>query len=424
MEGKGRARGYILALCMFMSGCAGKELHTDITEDVHITLECPGYGTRASLPEEDVIRNLNILIFENGKVEETIWKDDMTGNGNVRAETSLVIGRTYTIAAIANLGRKLAIEDLSQWEQATVSLQDSDGYRNGIPMCAIAEDIKVSKGTSVRMELIRLTAKISLRIDRSRLSGDVSMTVTGVRIGNCPRYASLTSPSKAASRHDVFETGFELTEDQCTVLNNIGYHGLSGEASVYMLENMQGDFPHSIEEDEEKVLDLDDPLAGKASFIEIEMEYRSSGLISYDSPLIYRFYLGDNVGNLDVERNCHYRFTIIPEDDGLAGNGWRVDKSGIGPSTPVFTMHPGDYVEGHVGDTLRIWCECYPKTAPFDPGYEELDYDKSRGIYDYRVDEDGHGVTLYLKKPGTGIVYMSAGYPIDRSGMTIVYVLP
>ena len=85
---------------------------------------------------------------------------------------------------------------------------------------------------------------------------------------------------------------------------------------------------------------------------------------------------------------------------------------------------PGDFVEGHVGDTLRIWCECYPRTSPFDPGYEELDFDKDRGIYDYKVDEDLHGVTLYLKKPGTGIVYMSAGEPINREEMVIVTVYP
>ena len=146
--------------------------------------------------------------------------------------------------------------------------------------------------------------------------------------------------------------------------------------------------------------------------------------MSYDSPLLYRVYLRDGLRSLDVERNCHYHITVIPEDDGLSGGGWRVDKSGIGPSTPLFKMHPGNYVEGHVGDTLRIWCECYPKTAPFDPGYEELNYDKSRGIYDYAVDDDGHGVTLYLKKAGTGIVYMSAGAPINQSGMVIVYVNP
>ena len=161
-----------------------------------------------------------------------------------------------------------------------------------------------------------------------------------------------------------------------------------------------------------------------ASYVEMSIDYSSSELISYDSPLIYRFHLGENAVNLDIERNSHYHITILPENDGLSGDGWRVDKSGIGPSTPTFAMYPGEYVEGHVGDTIRVWCECYPKTSPFDPGREELEYDRQRGIYGYTIDEDNHGVTLYLRKPGTGIVYMSAGAPINRSGMVLICVNP
>ena len=183
---------------------------------------------------------------------------------------------------------------------------------------------------------------------------------------------------------------------------------MSEEVSLYMPENMQGTVPSE----------------ETASFVEMEIDYRSSELISYDSPLIYRFYLTDDDGSHDVGRNCHYHIAVAPEGDGLSQTGWRIDKSGIGPVIPLFRMHPGEYAEGHVGDSLRIWCECYPRTAPFDPGYEELNFDKGRGIYDYRVDDDGHGVTLYLKRPGSGIVYMSAGEPINRSGMVLVKVKP
>jgi hypothetical protein len=377
-------------------------------------------SVRSVGPDEVNITDISLMIFdENGNAEECIWLP----SGKTSYSTDLLTNKKYTFCACANFGHQVYADHIEELQEISFYMAYPDEYREGIPMAA-KEEILITENCKIEISLKRLMARISLRMDRSRLDEDVEMYVSSIRIGNCPRYASLSPPSKAGSRHDVFETGFELTEDQCVALNSSSYQGLSGEVSVYMLENMQGEFPHIIGEDEEKVLEKDDPLAEKASFIEIEMDYKSSALISYDSPLIYRFYLGDSIGNLDVERNCHYRFTIIPEDDGLAGNGWRVDKSGIGPSTPLFIMHPGDYVEGHVGDTLHIWCECYPKTAPFDPGYEELNFDKSRGIYDYKIDGDGHGVTLYLKKAGTGIVYMSAGYPINKSGMTIVRVIP
>lgn len=428
MGRKGRAGCCILAsagILWCIASCTEIDRVTDGSyESVIITLSGPTFDTRAAIPDDEAINDLNLIIIEGESTEEIIWKENLKKSPEHKFDVRLVKGRTYTVAAIANLGRRLDIRSYEELKELTVELQESDGYRNGIPMSAVCEDIRIGNSTSISMELVRMAAKISLKIDRSRLSKEVQMEVKGVRIGNYPRFVNIMAPSMATCLSDVFQTGFELTPQQCSPLNDTGQHGLSSEVSVYMPENMQGSFPYMIEEDEEKILDEDDPLADRASFIEIEMEYKSSDMISYDSPLIYRFYLGDGVRSLDIERNCHYRFTVVPEDDGLSGNGWRVDKSGIGPSTPVFIMHPGNYVEGHAGDSLHIWCECYPRTSPFDIGKEELDFDRSRGIYDYRIDEDGHGVTLYLKKPGTGIIYMSAGAPINRSGMVLVCVNP
>ena len=429
MDRKRRTEGYILALSVIMALWAcSKDPDQKLPADCErcttsIILKCPGYGTKAALPDEDKVNNLNIIIFQNGEAEETIWQESIKESDRLEFKISFVKGRRYTICAIANLGRRLDIKDYEEWEDMRVEIQESDGYRQGIPMSACIEDIVPENGMPISMELIRMAAKISLRIDRSRLSDDVRITVKRASIGNCPRHVSVTGPSKILSPSDVFKIGFDMTRDQCSPLNNTD-RGLSGAISLYMLENMQGAFPHKIGKDEDKVLAKDDPLAETASFIELEMEYNSSELISYDSPLIYRFYLGESLENLDIERNCHYHIIVTPEDDGLSGTGWRVDKSGIGPSVPFFRMQPGEYVEGHVGDTLRVWCECYPRTSPFDPGLEELEYDKARGIYDYKVDDDRHGVTLYLKKSGTGIIYMTAGEPVDASGMVLVCVLP
>lgn len=369
-----------------------------------VVIEVPDYGTKAVMPDENAVNDMNLITFRDGTAEDIIWRRD----DEPEFEISMIEGSRYSVLAVANMGRKLEIGSIDELGEIIYGLEESDGYRNGMPMCAFLDYIRPEDGGRIRMELERMAAKVSVRMDRSRLSEDVQMVVKGIRIGNCPRYATIIGPSGARSHHDVFTTGFELEQRQCLALNQIGYNGLSDEISVYMLENMQG-------------RKADDRTA---SYIEMEIDYRSPSLISYDSPLIYRFYIKDEDGYYDIERNCHYHVTVVPEDDGLSGEGWRVDKSGIGPSTPYFRIMPGEYIEGHVGDTIRVWCECYPRTAPFDPGYEELNYDKNRGIYDYKVDDDQHGVTLYLKKSGTGIVYMSAGSPINRSGMAIIYVSP
>ena len=423
MDRKRRISGIILsAVAIMATGCC-----TDNTGEkgiASISLTCSIPAVKAIIPQEDAINDINLVLFENGRAETAIWKEGLGGGPRADIDISFIKGRKYSLFVLANAGKKITLKDTAGLNGLNIELPDGEGFANGIPMSAMIEDISFDGQKRLDVTLVRQAARISLRIDRSRLSKNVRMDVKAVRVGNFPRYAKVMEPSRVTSVYDRFEEGFVLTADQCQALNETGMGGISGEASVYMLENMQGTFPGRISEDEEKVFDEDDPLYDLCSYLELEMDYRSEDLISYDSPLLYRFYLGDGLRSLDVERNCHYHITVIPEDDGLSGGGWRVDKSGIGPSTPLFKMHPENYVEGHVGDTLRIWCECYPKTAPFDPGYEELNYDKSRGIYDYAVDDDGHGVTLYLKKAGTGIVYMSAGAPINQSGMVIVYVNP
>ena len=423
MDRKRRISGIILsAVAIMATGCC-----TDNTGEkgiASISLTCSIPAVKAIIPQEDAINDINLVLFENGRAETAIWKEGLGGGPRADIDISFIKGRKYSLFVLANAGKKITLKDTAGLNGLNIELPDGEGFANGIPMSAVIEDISFDGQKRLDVTLVRQAARISLRIDRSRLSKNVRMDVKAVRVGNFPRYAKVMEPSRVTSVYDRFEEGFVLTADQCQALNETGMGGISGEASVYMLENMQGTFPGRISEDEEKIFDEDDPLYDLCSYLELEMDYRSEDLISYDSPLLYRFYLGDGLRSLDVERNCHYHITVIPEDDGLSGGGWRVDKSGIGPSTPLFKMHPENYVEGHVGDTLRIWCECYPKTAPFDPGYEELNYDKSRGIYDYAVDDDGHGVTLYLKKAGTGIVYMSAGAPINQSGMVIVYVNP
>ena len=425
MDRKKRISGCLLALLTCITGCVeSDELTCGEERKVSISIQRPSFRTKAEIPQEDRIKDINLIIFENGKAETVFWEDNPDTEDEIRFETSFVKGRRYSIFAMANTGNRLLINDIEEISMITTETKEDGFTGSGIPMSAYIEDIPESSWGEISMELVRMAAKISICMDRSRLSEDVEMTVKSVRIGNYPKYALALGPSKVISSHDRFEKGHILTPGQCSPLNISGQGGISEEVSLYMLENMHGSFPYEIEDDEEKILDEDDPLYGLASYLEIEIFYSSKEQISYDSNLIYRFYLGEGRHDLNIERNCHYHIRITPEDDGLSGGGWRVDKSGIGPSVPFFRIMPGDFVEGHVGDTLRIWCECYPRSSPFDPGYEELDFDKGRGIYDYKVDDDLHGVTLYLKKPGTGIVYMTAGEPINREGMVIVTVYP
>ena len=104
--------------------------------------------------------------------------------------------------------------------------------------------------------------------------------------------------------------------------------GRSGEVSVYMLENMMGDLLEDTVDDTGKL--VSGAVAQSCSYISVECEYVSKELNTRPGEyLIYRFYLGEENWNFDIERNTHYHFVVQPYGDGLGGSGWRIDKSAL-----------------------------------------------------------------------------------------------
>ena len=387
---------------------------------IEITLDPGVMPTRAQDPEEGKISDVSILIFDKaGNAEECIWIPD----ARQKISVSLIRGKTYRIRACANLGYRIYADHIDELDEVTYHMAYPDEYREGLPMYASMDNYVAGSSGTLTLKLKRLMAKISLRMDRSRLSKNVTINVLSARIGNCPKVVNIVGPSKITDRSQCFSAGFRRDEFETEPLNISGPGDISGEVSLYMLENMQGNISPGISSDQEKVFSPEDPRSSTCSYIELELEYMSLTHYSSTKNLVYRFYLGDSLNNLDVERNCHYRITVRPEDDGLSGDGWRVDKSGITDREPVsFAAYPKSYIRGDIGDKVHIWCEFSPPQTPFDVGMEYMEDDKKEGIYDYEIDEDGHGATLTLTGPGQGLIYMEAGDPINEAALFIIEV--
>lgn len=511
MERKRRLLSRILTCCIVSISASACQYELDNIEEDNsketITLEfrTPEFITKSTDPRENDIHDINLLIFQNGVLEYKEWfNTDPLGTEN--KSIKLIKGRKYSFYILANYGSQI---NASDWEELKkLKLDIGSTKRLGLLMSGVLEDRLINGQETVVISLTRMEAKISLKIDRSKLSDGINMTVYKVSIGNSVKYMNTIGPNKAKNKYDCVNEGYTLSKMNCRELNEIMQGGMSDEVVLYLPENLQGNFPEDIEKDSEKVFHEGDARADVCSFIQLEFGYNSNENFSINgSNLIYRFYLGENRQNLDVERNCHYHITVTPKDSGLSGDGWRVDKTGIGkfvrqiilseqqckltykgqqnlleaevfPSDatykdliwessnpqiatvqydgtvtavsegecdiicyandnsgiqtsckvlvkfapPSFNIYPGNYISGKVGESIHIWCEFFPPYAPFDIGYEELNYDKGRGIYDYTVDKDGHGVTLKLKKAGTGLLYMSAGDPVNESGLVIVEV--
>lgn len=418
MERKGRLRNNILKLASYAAlicGCSKAPEQAMVRINFH-EADVP---VRSMSPDEDKITDISLIIFdESGQAEDCIWLT----RGSRTCTTDLVIDKKYTFCACANFGYQIYASHIEELQDIRYHLAYPDEYREGIPMAAVKE-VLITEECIVDIDLQRLMAKISLRMDRSRLDRDVEMNVGSARIGNCPRYAKPFTASKIEDNDDTFPTGYLLNDIQTAELNyNIG-EGLSSEVSLYMLENMQGPADGNITHDSEKVFEQKDKRSEVCSYIEMEIEYLSPEKASGEKGLIYRFYLGEDRNSFDVERNTHYHITVTPENNGLNDDGWRVDKSGLKDRGPAYLRaYPSDYIRGDIGDQVHIWCEFSPASAPFDVGISYMEDDKAEGIYDYRIDTDGHGATLTLTGPGRGLIYMEAGEPVNDAALFIIEV--
>jgi hypothetical protein len=389
--------------------------------DVQITIGNTSMITKADMPDEEKISDVSLMIFDSyGMVEKNIYLP----GGQQTCNVNLLKGTTYSIYACVNFGYEVKVKKMEELRDIEYYLAYPDEYREGIPMTGSLKDVLISNDCSISLELERLMARISLKMDRSRLSEGVSMDVVGVEIGNCPKKIRPFTQNRIMSEDECFKVGFRHDDFLCKPLNSKDSSGQSNELSVYMLENMQGIFStEGIASHQDKVFNDEDPRKLVCSYIEVELDYIYKDMASMRQPLIYRFYLGEGLDNLDVKRNSHYHITISPEDNGLKGDGWRVDKSGISfIGTPQIIQYPDDYIRGDIGDVIHIGCSIYPPDTPFDVGLKYLEDDKAAGIYDYVVDEDGHGVTLTLTGPGTGLIYMEAGEPVNDAALFFIEV--
>lgn len=418
MDRKGRIQCAVLILCLIMAAQACQTEKEQLVRCL-ISFEDYGYPVKSDDPDEDRISDISLMVFdERGDAEKCIWLPQVQEDISLE----LVKGKSYSFRVCANFGYQVYADHIDELEELTYHMAYPDEYREGIPMCAAADDIRVGNDGKVSLSLVRLMSRISLRIDRRKLDEDVEMYVRSVTIGNCPRSVKVFTPSSVKNPDQCFAVGFSKDDYQTSVLNTTMADGKSGEISLYMLENMQGQMKHPVSSDDMKQFEEDDPMRDICSYVEMEIDYLSSDKYS-ESPLVYRFYLGEDRNNLDVERNCSYSITVTPEGEGLSGHGWRIDKSGIRNDGPVyFHAYPSGYINGDIGDRIHIWCEFSPPDTQFDVGRKYMEDDRRNGIYDYVMDDDGHGATLTLTGPGTGLIYMEAGEPINDAALFIIEV--
>lgn len=404
-----------LAMIVILTSCTRESIADAGAE---CTIEFVAEGTKALVPDETKLNDINFYIIgENGLEEYHCY---LAGSRN-KIPIRLLAGRKYSFYAYGNAGYDCGHLGGRRIEEMKHYMSYPDSYSHGMPVSGCLEDMSITQDQTLTIHLGHIMSKISIRIDRSELDRDVEFTVAGARIGRCPRAAYVWGSGHANSRDDFFENGFTLDAGEVSALNYIPQSKLSAEASLYMMEN-------ALPAGEKADPDL-------CSYIELDVDYNSPDKYTEGGGLKYRFYLREDNG-YSVERGCHYHITVCPRADALqCEDSWRLDKSNLKDvelSSYLLLSPSGSSMNGiwydhyyslEKGSSMHIDFEYLPKNMSISLREDLVKDDLEGGRIRWEMDSDGGG--MWIRSLGIACsapMEIICGYPMNDYELIYVNV--
>lgn len=271
---------------------------------------------------DEEFHDLNLFVFnEQGVLEEKRYIEFNPGviKGNhVDLPVRLYNNCRYSFYCIANAGYSLKIVDEDELLRYKFPLSSPGEQVFGMPYAACARDYLITKSEPVKMEFERLFAKVNLRMDRSELDRDVKLYVKSAKLCNVARRATVFGESSVKEAADLFPQGYYFTGEDAAILNS-NYGSKSNPLEFYLLENITGSTLNGQKD--------------YCTYVELKLSYTSPDAYTPDGTfLIYRTYIHDNTGSLDIRRGNAYTVTISPSGDAISrrhSDSWMMDASAI-----------------------------------------------------------------------------------------------
>ncbi len=399
----------ILAPVLFcLVSCTEKLPVTDSGTRGNYTVRFDTSASKAIDPDENILHDINLFVFnEYGVLEEKIYVENYTEavtSGGIRL--TLVRNCTYDVYACANTGYAVNAATVVELMSARHYIAYPDDYRNGLPMSGTCR-FTAGKDDIVDVPLVRLFAKVTICMDRSRLDDDVEMNVRSIRLGNCPKYSTIFSRNAIADTDGFFPAGFIRTESEVDILNTMDFDGKSGEVTLYILENMQGELLPGNTSESMKYFPDGDARSDYCSFAELSIEYLSPAAYSVPGEyLIYRFYIGTSPADFDVCRNTDYRVTISPSGDGLGEDGWRIEHDGMAGRVESISLNYSSLRMNYEGESVRISAYTEPENIGEDMLFwSSSDEDVASVSADGTVTAVGEGECIITCSSSDGTVW-------------------
>lgn len=350
--------------------------YESVNIDYNFTLTINGrtISTRSLTADENSINDLNVFIFDASTEQIVSFKyfpPSAMGNLSIPMTISGSSG-SRIFAFIANIGASIgsSVTNLTALNNLKKTMTSGTDFLSGgrMIMSAITDTkvINVTPGTTNgtyalgTVNLERLTAKVTVVIEKQALEASTLINVRSIQLKNVPLVYSYIAPNTPTTTSTTFVNGDNITMNDGNLEpvdpsgNNLPHNYAT---PLYMVENMQGTraLPTNVPGEECTSSKTQIPLhPSQCSYIEVVCEYRTTlPTGERDGLVTYRVYLGvDNNGNhwnnFDVKRNIWYQATLTLTGRGGADEvSWRI-------VTDLVTHDGQDYPWGKGGFAYTI----------------------------------------------------------------------
>lgn len=266
--------------------------------------------TKSSIsPEEDVILNYSIFVYQKGFLTKDIYID-----GNEDTEIPMYIGQSYNIYVLANVGNVVGPEreeDIADFKYSVSSLYSLE---DGLPMAQEYGSVTVSETTSFEFVVERLVAKVNFNMRDIEVSG---LKVKSVQIHQTPLCVRPFAADGSKALSTEVTLGDKATAQDIEDLND------KGSVFFYMFENAQGNLMPDNSDPWKKIPENIDG-HDACTYLEAVCEFDKT-VSAREGTVTYRMFLGeDNVRNFDVKRNKIISVSLKATEEGLDKSSWKI----------------------------------------------------------------------------------------------------
>lgn len=348
----------------------------DVNYAFNVAIDGRSVSTRslAASTDEKSLYDLNAFIFDASTGKAITFKYFAPSAMANLTMPMLISGSSGSriFAFIANVGSSIgsAVTNLTDLNNLKKTMTSGTDFLSGgrVVMSALTDTkvINVTPGTTGVtyslgvINLERLTAKVTVVIDKSGLESSTLVTVRSIQLKNVPMVYSYIASNAPTTSSTTFVNGDNITVNDGNLEpvdptgNNLPHNYAT---PLYMVENMQGTraLPTNVVGEECTSSKTQIPLQpAQCSYIEVVCEYRTTlPAGERDGLVTYRVYLGlNNNGthwnNFDVKRNTWYQATLTLTGRGGADEvSWRI-------VTDLVTHNGEDYPWGEGGFAYTI----------------------------------------------------------------------